>query len=139
MNSFSNKHGADEKPDPRVKEKIIRHTVENELPCAVAFNIAKELNMLAIQVGKNADLLNYRLTKCQLGLFGYTPEKKIVKSQTTIDPEIKAAIQKALMEGRLPCEKAWSIASSFSVHKMMISAACEFMGIKINKCQLGAF
>ncbi len=139
MNKFLDKHRAGEKPNSLIKDSIIRHALENELPCAVAFNIAKELNVPAIEIGKNVDLINFRLTKCQLGLFGYMPDKKIVKCPESIDPEIKAAIQKALIDNRLSCENAWNIAASFNVHKMTISAACEFMGIKINKCQLGAF
>lgn len=139
MNNFSSKHSAGEKPNPMVSEKIIKHAMENELPCAVAFSITKELGIPAIEIGKNMDLLNYRLTKCQLGLFGYKPEKKIVKKQNSVDPEIKTAIEKALIESKLTCENAWSIAASFGVHKITISAACESMGIKINKCQLGAF
>jgi len=139
MNNYSNKHNAGEKSNPLIKEKIIAHATQNELPCAVAFKIAKELGVSEMEIGKNVDLIDFRLTKCQLGLFGYTPEKKIIKSKSTVDPEIKTAIKKALVDKRLTCENAWSIAKSYDVHKMTISAACESMGIKITKCQLGAF
>jgi hypothetical protein len=139
MNTYSDKHNAEEKPNPLVKEKIIEYTQKNELPCTIAFNIAHELCVSAIEIGKNADLINFRLTKCQLGLFGYTPEKKIVNHQNTIEPKIKDAIKKALINKRLTCENAWDIATLYNVHKLTISAACESMGIKINKCQLGAF
>ena len=139
MNNFSKKHNTNESPDPSIKEKIFSHTKNSELPCAVAFKIAKELGVSAEKVGKTADLLNVRLTKCQLGLFGYTPEKKIIKPKNTIDPTIDSAIQKASVDNRLPCENAWDIAASFRVPRMTISSACESLGMKIDKCQLGAF
>jgi hypothetical protein len=63
MNTYSDKHNAEEKPNPLVKEKIIEYTQKNELPCTIAFNIAHELCVSAIEIGKNADLINFRLTK----------------------------------------------------------------------------
>jgi len=139
MNNFSNKHNAGIKPNPLIKEKIIDNAVDNKLPCAIAFKIAKELGVSASEIGKNADLINFRLTKCQLGLFGYTPEKKIIKPQDTVDDEIKTTIKTAVVDNKLTCENAWQIAATYNVHKLAVSAACEFMGIKITKCQLGAF
>jgi hypothetical protein len=138
-NNYSNKHSADEAPDPLAKEAIIQKAVNNKLPCAVAFNIAEELDIPVVQIGKTADLMNCKLTKCQLGLFGHTPENKRVTPQDTVDSEIKTAIQKALMDNKLTCENAWKIANSLNVHKMTVSAVCESLKIKINKCQLGAF
>ena len=90
-------------------------------------------------VGKSADLLNLRLNKCQLGLFGYQPNKKIVKPQEGANQELKDAIAGSLTEGKLTCKAAWDIASRFAVPKMTVSSACEAGGIKISTCQLGAF
>lgn len=139
INNYSDKHGTNAAPDPMVKEAIIQKTVNNELPCAVAFSIAKTLEIPAAQIGKTADLMDYKLIKCQLGLFGHAPENKRVKPQDTVDPEIKTAIQKALTDKKLTCKNAWRIAESLNVHKMTVSACCESLKIKITKCQLGAF
>jgi hypothetical protein len=90
-------------------------------------------------VGKTIDLMNYKLVKCQLGLFGYKPNKKIVKPQDTLNEELQKAIQTALVNDQLSCERAWQIADRHQVRKMTVSSACEAMGVKIKPCQLGAF
>ena len=110
-----------------------------ELACAVAFSVAEELGKTPQQVGKAADLLGFRLVKCQLGLFGYAPEKKIVKPKRPEDPELAAAIREAAAQGRLSCRETWRIAARFGLRKMAVSSACEALGQKIKPCQLGAF
>lgn len=137
--TFSTKHGPDEKPDTSIKNEILKQTKNEKIPCAVAFEIAKVLRISPEKVGKTADLMNFKLTKCQLGLFGYQPKKKIVNPQENIKEDVKNAISDSLAQGRLSCKKAWDIAHRFHVGKMTVSGACEALGIKINDCQLGAF
>ena len=136
---FVEKHGPDAKQDSVIKNEILKRTHKNEVPCAVAFEIAKELRVSADAVGMTVDLIHYRLVKCQLGLFGYQPKKKVVKPQHTVTEDLKDAISEALVQGRLSCKSAWDIASRFEVHKMKVCGACEAMGVKIKPCQLGAF
>ncbi|MCP4107007.1 MAG: hypothetical protein GY749_15965 [Desulfobacteraceae bacterium] len=139
MKQFSEKHGADAVADSAVKGEILKLAKNDEIPCAVAFQISENLQVSPGQVGKTADILNLRLVKCQLGLFGYKPEKKIVRPQNNADQEIKDAISNALTDGRLQCRSAWDIASQFKIPRMKISGICENLGIKIKACQLGAF
>jgi hypothetical protein len=136
---FADKHGVEVRVNELIKEHIIGHTKNNELACAKAFKIADELNVSAAEVGKTADLLNMKLVKCQLGLFGYTPEKKVVKPKAASTIKLESAIQDSLAEGALPCAKAWEIARNFDISKMTVSAVCEQLKIKIKPCQLGAF
>lgn len=136
---FSEKHGTDVKPDSIIKDKICKYGKKDTLSCAVGFEIAKELKISAGEVGITLDLLNFKLIKCQLGLFGYQPKKKIVKSQDSMDKDLKDAIGNALVNGKLPCKSVWNIASRFDVHKMTVSNICEAMNIKISNCQMGAF
>jgi hypothetical protein len=136
---FADKHGVEVRVNELIKEHIIGQTKNNELACAKAFKIADELNVSAAEVGKTADLLNMKLVKCQLGLFGYTPEKKIVKPKAASTIKLESAIQDSLAEGALPCAKAWEIARNFDISKMTVSAVCEQLKIKIKPCQLGAF
>jgi len=137
--AFSTKHGPDEKPDTSIKNEISRRSQDEKIPCAVAFEIAKALEISPEKVGKTADLMNFKLTKCQLGLFGYQPKKKIVKPQDNINVDVKDAVFDALVQERLSCKQAWNIASRLQVSKMTVSGACESMGVKIIDCQLGAF
>lgn len=136
---FAGKHHSGDQPDAAITAELENRTENSELPCAVAFKIAKDLGVSAAEVGKTADLLNCRLVKCQLGLFGYRPDKNIVKRQTTPHQDLKDVISAALINERLPCQTAWEIAVRFNVSKMTISGVCEHMGIKIKPCQLGAF
>ncbi len=136
---FADKHGAEVQVNELIKEQLNRQTKNNELACAKAFKIADELYVSAAEVGKTADLLDIKLVKCQLGLFGYKPEKKIVKPKTAPNRKLESVIQDSLVDGALPCATSWEIARNFDVPKMTVSAVCEQLKIKIRPCQLGAF
>jgi hypothetical protein len=136
---FFQKHGANAIPDGSIKKEILSRIKGDSISCSVAFDIAKTLKVSPDRVGQTADLMNLKLTKCQLGLFGHTPESKIIEPKPDIDLELKNEIQEALVDGRLPCQGAWEIASRLSVAKLEVSGACEALNIKIKPCQLGAF
>jgi hypothetical protein len=125
--------------DAALKDALQRQAREGELPCAVAFELASELGRPPADIGEAADRLGIRLVKCQLGLFGYSPEKKIVQAAPAADPAMETAIREKLENGRLNCRRAWEIAVAFQVPKMAVSAACEALQLKIKPCQLGAF
>ena len=137
--NFSEQPGADTEINPAVKQKVEDKSKDNEISCAVAFQIAEEVRTTPIDVGKGIDLLDIRLVKCQLGLFGYGPGKKAVKPKPPQSPDLEEAIRVALAEKKLSCRAAWDIAHRFKVPKMAVSAACEALNIKIKPCQLGAF
>ena len=136
---FATKHRPNTKRDSLIEAEILKRAKNNELPCAVAFEIAAVLEITADGVGISADLINFRLTKCQLGLFGYHPNKKIVKPLSPVDPDLETAIMDARTDDNLPCKSAWNIASRFNIRKMTVSGACEALKVKIKPCQLGAF
>ena len=136
---FTDKHRPEAQPVISIKYEILKHSLNSELSCASAFLIAKELNVSPDKVGMTADLINCRLVKCQMGLFGYRPDKKIVKPVMTANQNLKNAMAGNLVEGKLACKIAWDIASRFNVNKITVSNICEGMDIKINECQLGAF
>lgn len=136
---MADKHMPDAKHDSSIKYEILKHSLNSELSCASAFLIAKELNVSQGKVGMIADSINCRLVKCQMGFFGYRPDKKIVKPVKTANQNLKNTITDNLVEGKLECKLAWNIASRFKVNKMTVSGICEDMNIKINECQLGAF
>lgn len=137
--SFEHKHRPDARPDPKIAGAVQARAGEAGLACAVAFAIAEELRVSPKEVGKTADLLGCRLIKCQLGLFGYSPEKKIVGPKQPENPAVVKAIYDDAENGRISCKQAWEIANRFSMRKMAVSGACEAIGMKIKPCQLGAF
>jgi hypothetical protein len=136
-NYAGKRHGAElnEMIAARIKEKISKNTIS----CAEAHSIAVKLNANPADVGTAIDLLEVRINKCQLGLFGYGKQKNIPALSDKINPEIKSAIKSSLVNGRLTCSAAWEISKRFNISKTMVAAACETMKIKISLCQLGAF
>jgi hypothetical protein len=136
---FPDKHGREVKLDKTLGDEILSRAKEGNLACAVAFDIAKSLDTSAAAVGLTADLLNLNLAKCQLGLFGYGPGKKMMKPPENIDTDLKNAITAEMEDGYLPCIKAWDISHRFKLSKLTVSGACEVLKVKIKPCQLGAF
>jgi hypothetical protein len=136
---FSGKHGADAQADPMIKDKIEIKAKNGEVTCAAAFQVAEELKLSPAEIGKTIDLLDFKIVKCQLGLFGYAPEKKAVEPKAPENQQLEEAIRGALVDEQLACSDAWQIAGRFNVPKMTVSAACEALKIKIKVCQLGAF
>ena len=136
---FPEKHPPHEKPDAKIAAAVQEALSEGKLACAVAFHIAAQLNTTPQEIGKAADLLDVKLAKCQLGLFGYQPQKKIVKAQTTSHQELLDAIQAGQEEGSLACQRAWQIADQFNMGKLAVSNVAQGLKIKIKDCPLGAF
>jgi hypothetical protein len=52
-----------------IETRMKEVTVKGKLPCAAAFQLAKEFNMTPKQVGDLANKLNVRIATCQLGCF----------------------------------------------------------------------
>jgi PIN domain nuclease of toxin-antitoxin system len=136
--TFSDKHTTDMSIDPSIQESINTQKKDNTISCAVAFEIAKQLEVSPQQVGTTIDLMNLKLIKCQIGLFGYSTGKKLTPDSEP-DSSLKDTILSAATDSRLPCEKAWEIADKLNIGKMALGNASEGLAIKIKPCQLGAF
>jgi hypothetical protein len=136
---YAAKHPPDRSTDQRIVDALTSAVSDNTIPCAAAFGVATDLNSSTEEVGFTIDSLEYTITKCQLGLFGYGPEKKKVKPADSVSSALEDAIRNALINDRLPCAAAWGIAETHGLGKLSVSSACETLGIKISPCQLGAF
>ena len=136
---YAAKHSKDTKVNPKVAEAVRLKASDEKISCATAHKIANDLNVAPIDVGTAIDLLEYRITKCQMGLYGYGPRKKIVKPSTNVSLDLEKAIQESMKNDRLSCLSCWQIAEQLNLKKMDVSAACETLEIKLCKCQIGAF
>jgi hypothetical protein len=114
-------------------------SIDGKITCADACGIAAQLNATMREIGVTLDFLGIRITKCQLGLFGYAPRKMIAPAAETVAPELEEAIRKALADNYLSCAASWEIAGRLGMPRMNLSSACEALKIKIKPCQLGAF
>ncbi len=133
------KHGPEIKADPAVAEALKSKAGDGRVSCAAAHRIAQDLKVSPALVGVALDLGQYRINKCQLGLFGYYPEKRIVNPAQHVAPELEKAIRAALKNSRLSCSDAWELADKSGLSRLEVAAACESLQIRISSCQLGAF
>ena len=135
---YAEKHkGA--KLNEKIAAKVREKMADNILSCGAAHVIAEELNVAASEVGIALDLLEVRIGKCQMGLFGYVEKKRIVKPADKVEPEFQKGIESLLVDGRLPCKAAWDLAEKFNMKRLDLANACEKLKIKINSCQIGSF
>ena len=129
--------------DESLARAVRQALVEGQLPCAEAFRIAKELRVPPAEVGQAADELGVRVSRCQLGLFGYGPKAegrhRIVQALPDVPPPLSEEMRARLQEGRLPCAVAWGLARRLGLTKLEVSGAAEGLGIRISRCQLGCF
>ncbi len=122
-----------------IARKIKETAEDNKISCAEAHSIAGDLNVRPAEVGTTIDLLEIRITQCQLGLFGHGKEKNIPQLPEKMNPDVESAIRSSLVNGRLACIAAWEISKRFNISKPVIAAVCESIKVKISPCQLGAF
>jgi hypothetical protein len=125
--------------DPRLSESLQSRANESGLACAAAFAVASEIGVSPRTVGEAMDQLQIPIIKCQLGLFGYAPKKKIVKPAETMTADEEKAVRQALVNGKLPCATCWQLAATFGKTRLEMASVCEGLAVKISPCQLGAF
>jgi hypothetical protein len=135
---YAAKHKPGAIPDKRIVEAVRQKAAAAELACSEAERIGVTLVVPLEEIGRTLDLLELRLGRCQLGLFGYR-EGKAVHPAAAVAPDFEAAIRARLADGRLPCKAAWEIAAERKLARMEVSSACEAIKIRIKPCQLGAF
>lgn len=137
---YAGKHHYHVTLDQTLTEAIKRRSSEGKVSCAAAFTVARELKMKPSEVGEALDLLEIKVVKCQLGLFGYQKRPRLVVQPAEEVPlELEKALRAGLVNGRLSCAAAWSIAKRFNMPKMTITAACESLKLRLAQCQLGTF
>jgi hypothetical protein len=136
---YAGKHQPGGRPDEKIVAMIRLRAEDGTLACADAERISAELVTGMAEVGRALDLLEVRIGRCQLGLFGYPPDGKIVLAEEWTEPALGEMIRNRLSGGRLSCAAAWKIAVEMKIERMKVSSACESLGIRIKPCQLGAF
>jgi len=136
---YAKKHSPDRKVKLEIEDALKRQVSDGKISCAAAHKIAGDLKEAPAEVGFTMDILELRISKCQMGLFGYKPEKKVVEPVERVPKTLENAILEQLEDGRLSCKAAWDLAEKLSIKKMGVSSACETLKIKIAPCQLGAF
>ena len=136
---YASKHPASAVLDDGLATALKAKVKHGRISCAAAHGVAERLACSPADVGRALDLMEVRLSRCQLGLFGYQPQKRIVKKADQWEDGLEKEIRTALRDGRLPCTDAWAIADRRQLPRMAVANVCEALAIKISSCQLGAF
>ncbi|MBC7247449.1 MAG: hypothetical protein H5T73_06695 [Actinobacteria bacterium] len=55
--------------DDRVLQAVRERAEEGRIPCAIALELAEELGVPPLEVGKAANALNVKIVQCSLGCF----------------------------------------------------------------------
>ena len=139
---YALKHPFGTRPNERIAKAIREKAPGGELACAVAEKIAKDLKVGIPEVGVTADLLEMKIKKCQLGLFGWGKKPdhgKDIHATDSVSVEMKRTLEEVAENGVVTCAGVWVIADRLGVERKVVSVACDTLGLKIRMCQLGTF
>jgi hypothetical protein len=129
--------------DESLHQAMQSRLVDGRLPCNQAFAIAQILGLEPLHVGLAANEKGMRISRCQLGLFGYGPKAegrhKVVEPMEDVPERLAARLRAEADEGGITCEAVWRAADGLGVRRIEASSACEALGIKVSRCQLGCF
>jgi hypothetical protein len=130
------------RPNEQIAKAIREKSSGGELTCGMGEKISKELKVDMSEVGITADLLEMKIKKCQLGLFGWGKKPnhgKDIQAADSTSVEMKSALEEVAENGVVTCAGVWVIADRLGIERKAASAACETLGLKIRVCQLGTF
>jgi len=113
--------------------------VDGRLPCAVAFKVAKKLNITPRTVGDKANEMKVKIINCQLGFFAVEKATHSDLDDIPIAAEVQEKIQTSLINSKLPCSVAFQIAGELKVGRKQVGDTTTKLNIKIANCQLGCF
>jgi hypothetical protein len=136
---YAAKHPKNTLVDEKIAAAVKDECVDGKITCSAVHKTANKLSISPAEVGVAIDLLEMRIVKCQMGLFGYSTNQTILKPAEQIDPKMQEAIEESLTDGRLTCDSAWAISTRLDKKKLDVAAACEKLKIKICSCQIGSF
>ena len=75
---YKTKHSDTERPSDEIINEVKSIIKDNCISCADAHSLAEKLSLSPQVIGVAMDFCEARITKCQLGLFGHSPKKRIV-------------------------------------------------------------
>ena len=137
--NYAGKHSKTAEVSDAVMQAVRNTARDGAISCAAAHTIAQNYAVSPEEAGRAIDAAEVRIAHCQLGIFKHSTDKPAAPAEPELTPDLEEYLSTRLLNGRLPCEAAWSIADRFNLSKLQIGAVCDRLGIKINACQLGTF
>ena len=126
---------------PDVSKEIRESLIEDRLTCVHAHRLAERLGVAPREIGEEASRLGVRISRCQLGLFGYQDfgDKRLISVIGELPASLKERFDVRVDGDRLSCQAAWEIASELGLPRSLIGTAADRAGVRIRDCQLGCF
>ncbi len=129
--------------DEQLYEAMLERLEDGKLPCNQAHAIAKILDVEPLTVGFAANDAGIRISRCQLGLFGFGPKAerkhKIVLPMDEVPERLAARLRAGADGGDITCTAVWEVADGMGYKRLEASSAVEAMGLNVSRCQLGCF
>jgi hypothetical protein len=125
--------------DEAVAEQIRAMAKNGSISCAAAHKTSRTLDLPPLEIGVQVDLMELRISECQLGLFGYPGEKKRFDQDIVISDDLDKELETSVTDGRISCSDCWEIAARMKIARLDVGSACEKKNFRIKPCQLGAF
>lgn len=123
--------------DAEIVSALRSRAKDGRITCSDAHAVAQALGRTPLAVGAQIDIEGLWLAGCSLGMFGM---HHVDQPKVAPDAALEAAIRSELdAAGRLSCAAAWRIADDRGVPRVAVTRACNFLGIRLSACQLGAF
>jgi hypothetical protein len=129
--------------DESLHQDMLERLEDGHLPCNQAHVIATLRGIEPLAVGLAANEAGIRISRCQLGLFGYGPKAegkhKIVNPMDEVPERLAAHLRTEAEEEGLTCTVIWQVAGDLGFKRLEASSAVEAMGLRVSRCQLGCF
>jgi hypothetical protein len=137
--NYAAKHQTTGNLNASVVQAVQNAATSGEISCAAAHKITRDCSVSPAEAGREIDTEEVQITHCQLGIFKHSANRSTSSAHMEMTPEIELALTSLMVDKRLTCEAAWSVADRFGLTKLQVGAACDQLGIKIKACQLGTF
>nr|NIV28207.1 hypothetical protein [Anaerolineae bacterium] len=115
--------------DERLHQAMLERLQDGQLPCNQAHAIAQALDLEPLAVGFAANDADIRISRCQLGLFGYGPKAegkhKIVHPMDKVPERLAARLRAAADRDQITCEAIWKAADGLGFKRIEASSAVE--------------
>ncbi len=121
------------------EEKVTSSLVNGQLPCPIAFKIARESEASLQEIGETAENLRIKIIDCQLGCFQVAKATHQDLDGIDIKKMLAEEIEASLVNGKLPCAVALEVARKLKVTPQEVGDTATKQKTKISQCQLGCF